>query len=107
MPFTDLSEVETRIRETTPITEEDIRDLMPWARALSTGAINRLNAEVALLQLAALKRQEQLVTRQIESFDAFDISTASANSWMLRFTAAVTFMTLVLVAIAVIPLFHK
>jgi hypothetical protein len=108
MPFADSHSVDIRLLgDETPLTEQEIRDLLPWSRVLSQGAVVRLKVELSLMQLVALKRQEQLVTRQLASFDAFDKSTAKANKWMLRFTAAVTVMTLVLVAVALIPLAHQ
>jgi hypothetical protein len=105
MPFPDSKSADLRLLHVeTPLTPEDIRDLLPWMRTMSNVSRDRLQTELSLLQLDALIRQQQLAARQIDSFDAFDKSTAKANKWMLVFTAAVTFMTLVLVAIAVIPL---
>jgi hypothetical protein len=107
MRITDQRSAEARLGDTKPLTEEDLRDLLPFARVLSNSARENLQAELSLLQLAALKRQEQLVTRQIESFAAFDKSTAKANLWMLCFTAAVTGMTLVQLWIALYPLVRR
>jgi hypothetical protein len=59
------------------------------------------------MQLAVLQRHEQLVNRQLESFDKFDKATTRANRWMIAFTAAVTFMTLVMLLIALYPLVRR
>ena len=108
MAFQDQRSADLRLIDNrTPLTEEEIRDLMPWARVLSSSAKENLRTELSLLQLAALKRQEELATRQLESFAEFDKSTASANRWMLRFTVAVTIMTLVMMVIGLYPLVRE
>jgi hypothetical protein len=108
MPLQGPKEANVRLLQNKALlTEEEIQSLLVYVYFIEHAAKERLHTEVALQQLLALKRQEQLATRQIESFDAFDASTANANKWMLRFTAAVTFMTLVLVLIAVIPMVYE
>jgi hypothetical protein len=108
MPFRDSHSADVRlVGDETPLTEEEIRDLLPWVRVLSIGAKERLQTELSLMQLAALKRQETLANRQLESFRKFDASTATANRWMIGFTAAVTFMTLVMLIVAVYPLLRE
>jgi len=108
MPFPDSRSADVRlVGDATPLTEAEIRDLLPWVRVLSNAARERLQAELSLIQLAALKRQEQLTARQLQSFSAFDVSTANANRWMIRFTAAVALMTLVMMVIGLYPLLHE
>jgi hypothetical protein len=93
MPFNQQSAI-TRLTDEAPLTDAELRDLVPLARALPTSIRDNLQTELVLRQLLALKRQEELATRQLESFAKFDESTARANCWMIGFTAAVTFMTL-------------
>lgn len=104
MPFPDQTSAIKRLEYGTPLTDEELRDLLPWARVLPLSTRDNLQAEVSLRQLLALRRQEQLATRQLESFAKFDESTARANCWMIGFTAAVTTMTLVMLVIASYPL---
>jgi hypothetical protein len=101
VPFRSQAEADQRlISDRTPLTEDEIRDLLPWARTLSASAQTILATELSLLQITALKGQEQLAERQLQSFDKFDKSTARANFWMILFTAAVTLLTLVMLLIA-------
>jgi hypothetical protein len=58
-------------------------------------------------QLLALKRREELATRQLESFAKFDESTARVNRWMIGFTATVTVMTLVMMVVGLYPLLRR
>jgi len=104
MPFESQRAAIERLENRTPLTDDDLRDLLPWVRVLRVDVRENLQAELMLMQMLALRRQEQLATRQLESFDNFDKSTANANRWMLRYTAAVTFMTLVMLGIALYPL---
>jgi hypothetical protein len=105
MPFPDSRSADIRlVGDATPLTEEEIRDLLPWVRVLSNAARERLQAELSLIQLAALKRQEQLTARQLQSFADFDKSTTKVNRWMIGFTAAVTVMTLVILIATLYPL---
>jgi hypothetical protein len=101
VPIRSQAEANQRlISDRTPLTDDDIRELLPWASTLSASAQTVLAIQLSLLQIIALKRQEQLVERQLQSFDKFDESTARANFWMIFFTVAVTFMTLVMLLIA-------
>jgi len=102
MPFNGAQAASNRLlSDPQPLTEEEIRDLLPYANTLPNAAKVRLEAELPLIQLAALVRQEKLAHRQLDSFDKFDQSTAKANRWMIWFTAAVTVMTLLMLVIAI------
>jgi hypothetical protein len=108
MPFPDSRSADIRlVGDATPLTEEEIRDLLPWVRVLSNAARERLQAELSLIQLAAMRRQEQLTARQFQSFAEFDRSTSRANRWMIGFTAAVTIMTLVILVATLYPVLHE
>jgi hypothetical protein len=105
MPFADQSSANLRlINDKTPLTEEELHDLLPWVRVLTGSAREALQAELLLKQLLALGRQEQLATRQLKSFDEFDKSARRANRWMIGFTAAVFFMTLIMMLIGLYSL---
>src|SRR5579871_3641632 len=108
MPFPDSGSADVRLLgDAAPLTEAEIRDLLPWVRVLSAGARERLQAELSLIQLATLKSQEQLTARQLQSFADFDKSTARMNGWMIGFTAAVTFMTLIILIATLYPLLRE
>lgn len=101
MPFKDILEVQQRLlRDPTPLSELELRDVQRWSSSLPDSVRTALETQLALMQLAALKQQETLIERQIESFDKFDRSTERANKLMIRFTAAVTAMTVLLLFIA-------
>ena len=49
MPINSSHEADVRlIGDQQPLTAQDVRDLMPWMRTLSEGAVRRLNAELVL-----------------------------------------------------------
>ena len=104
-PIADYQAAITRIlKDTTPLTEDVLHDLQPWVRLLPSQARESLQAELSLMQLVALRQQERLANRQLESFAKFDKATAKANSWMIGFTFAVTVMTLVILMATLYPL---
>ena len=103
MPFNQQSAI-TRLTDEAPLTDVELRDLGPLARALPTSIRDNLQTELVLRQLLALKRQEELATRQLQSFADFDKLTAKANRWMIGFTGAVTVMTLVILMATLYPL---
>lgn len=95
MLFPDSRSADVRLlTNPEPLTTEEIRGLMLHVGVLSDASQNRLQVEQSLMNLLALKRQEELATQQLDSFTKFNASTAKANKWMLGFTATVTFMTL-------------
>ena len=100
-PFSDNSEAEKRIlHDSTPLTAEEVLELRPFVRSCSRSAREILETDLALIQIAALLRQEGLAHRQLESFSKFDKATAKANGWMIGFTAVVTVMTLIMLLLA-------
>lgn len=56
MPFTSAIDADIRLRNPTPLSEQEIQDLMEWLPFLSTGSVRRLEAESALKQLKAIKQ---------------------------------------------------
>ncbi len=102
MPFRTAGEAQHRVAQEPPLTEQELEDLIPFARALASSTRDGLATELALRQIAALRKQEKLIEQQISSFDKFDKATAKANLWMIGFTAAVTAMTLLLVVLAIL-----
>jgi hypothetical protein len=59
MPFSNAIEADIRLRNSSPLTEHEIQDLMEWMPLLSTGSVRRLEAESALKQLKAIKQFDE------------------------------------------------
>ncbi len=87
MPIHTLLEAEARLRDPAPLTQEDIRELMPRMTLLSTGAVRRLEAEQALQNLQAIR--------------LFDASSQKIWRWSLWLNIALFFLTVAAVVIAI------
>ncbi len=87
MPIHTTSEAEARLRDPAPLTQEEIRDLMPHMTLLSTGAVRRLEAEQALQNLQAIR--------------LFDASSQKIGRWSLWLNIALFFLTVAAVVIAI------
>ncbi len=89
MPFNSSQDVETRLADPKPLTPEEIRDLFPWMNQILETGIRRLNAQLALQNLEAVRKFEQ--------------SSSKLTKWLIGFTVvlviltiAITFYTVVL-----------
>jgi hypothetical protein len=64
MPFATPQAANTRIEDlSTPLSEADIRDLLPWINALDNRGIARLTAELSLVQLTAMHEFDKNSTK--------------------------------------------
>ncbi len=88
MPFKDLQSVENRLtQDKAPLTDAEIQELYPWMQYLTVGAARRLDAELAL--------------RNIEAVRKFDKSSSRIGKWSLALTVALFFLTVAAVWIAI------
>ncbi len=80
MPFLTSRDAELRlVGDKSPLTGEEVRDLMPWMNLLGTGAVRRLQAELAL--------------QTIQAVQSFDRSSRKLSSWMIAFTVVLILLT--------------
>jgi hypothetical protein len=86
VPFTSAIDADIRLRNPTPLSEQEIQDLMEWLPFLSTGSVRRLEAESALKQLKAIKQ-----------FDATSGKIGKLGLWL---NGALFFLTVVATIIA-------
>lgn len=83
MAFGNSQEADRRlVGDVTPLTEQDVRDLMPHIRVISEGGMRRLNAELALKNLGAVQKFEQ--------------SSSRLTGWLIGLTAALVLLTIVI-----------
>jgi hypothetical protein len=59
MPFKSSQDVETRLADSEPLSSEEIRDLFPWMNQISETGMRRLNAQLALQNLEAVRKFER------------------------------------------------
>jgi len=83
MAFADSKEADVRLTgNPAPLTEQDVRDLMPWIRQISEGGMRRLSAELALQNLGAVQK--------------FERSSSRLTVWLIALTAALVLLTIVI-----------
>jgi len=88
LPFKSTQDVEYRLnQDATPLTDQEIQDLYPWMQQLGTGAIRRLEAELSL--------------RNIQAVRQFDKSSGRIGKWSLWLNVALFILTIVAVWIAI------
>jgi hypothetical protein len=81
MAFTDQQAAENRLRgDSTKLTEQEVRDLMPWMGGLSTPAMRRLDAELSLQNLQAVQ--------------TFEKSSGRLTRWLIVLTAVLVPLTI-------------
>lgn len=91
MPLANVNEVESRLNgDSSPLTQEEIQDMRLHLRLLSEGALRRIYAELALQNLASIRR--------------FDTSSAKLSGRLLCLTWVIAILTFAMVVLAVIPL---
>lgn len=81
MPFNGLSEVENRLSDPTPLTPQDIRELLPWMNQIGESGMRRLNAQLALQSLEAVQK--------------FEHSTGRLTKWLTGLTVLLVVLTIV------------
>lgn len=80
MPFPSSHEADVRlVGDNSPLTQQEVRDLMPWMNQLSTGAVRRLEAELAL--------------QNIEAVQNFERSSSKLTNVLIWLTAALVLLT--------------
>jgi len=82
MPFANPTEAEIRLNDRRPLTEEEMEDLLEHANRIGGGQTNRLQAELALKIMKAIKR--------------FDEGSTTINKRLYWLTWAIAIMTLVM-----------
>jgi hypothetical protein len=63
MPFVTPQAANARIQDINPLSETDIRDLLPWINALDHQGIARLTAELSLVQVTAMHEFDKNSTK--------------------------------------------
>lgn len=87
MPFRSHNEANQRLTQNpTRLTEQEITDLYPWMQGLTTGAVLRLNAELALGTNEAIAR--------------FDKNSSKVARWSLWLNGAMLLLTVIAILIA-------
>ena len=80
MPFLRVRDAELRlIEDTSPLTAEEVRDLMPWMNVLGTGAVRRLETELAL--------------QTIQAVESLNRSSRKPSSWIIVLTVVLVVLT--------------
>jgi hypothetical protein len=82
MPFATIVDAESRLKEPSPLSAQEVRDLMPYMGILSGGAVRRLEAELALQNIQAVQQ--------------FNTSSSRMTRWMLWLTIAIAVMTAIM-----------
>jgi hypothetical protein len=85
MPFNSSQQVENRLRtDTTKLTPEEVRDLMPYMNQISEAGMRRLNSELALQNLQAVQK--------------FEKSSSRLTWWLIGLTGVLVVLTIVIAA---------
>ncbi len=88
--FPDIRSAEIRLAgDPTPLTTEEIRELLVWARNLSTGAAQRLSVETDLQATDAIRRFD-------ESSSELSKRILWLTKWLVGLTVVLVLLTLVL-----------
>jgi len=88
MPFNSSRDVENRLANPAPLTSEEIRDLFPWMNQVSETGMRRLNAQLALQNIEAVRKFEQ--------------SSSKLTKWLVGFTVVLVFLTIVIACYTVV-----
>ena len=83
MPFPSSHEADRRlVTDSSKLTQEEVRDLMPWMRQISEAGMRRLNAELALQNLEATQQ--------------FERSSSKLTRWLVGLTVVLVALTVVI-----------
>jgi hypothetical protein len=88
MPFKSSHDVEMRLADPNPLTSEEIRDLFPWMNQILETGMRRLNAQLALQNLEAVRK--------------FELSSIKLTKWLIWLTAVLVFLTIVIACYTVV-----
>ncbi len=89
MPFNGSQQVENRLKsDTTELTPEEVRELMPYMNTISEAGMRRLNAELSLQCLEAVQQ--------------FEKSSSRLTWWLIGLTGVLVLLTVVIAAYTVV-----
>ncbi|SRR5258705_368704 len=88
MPFKSSQDAEDRLKDTTPLSSEEIRDLFPHMNQILVTGMRRLNAHLALKNLDAVQRFEQ--------------SSSKLTKWLIWLTGILVVLTIVIACYTVV-----
>lgn len=80
MPFSSLHEVENRLGDPTPLTPQEIRELLPWTNQIGEPGIRRLTAQLALQSHEAVQK--------------FERSSGRLTKWLIALTLVVAVLAI-------------
>lgn len=80
MPFSGLQEVENRLGDPTPLTPQEIRELLPWMHQIGELGIRRLTAQLALQSHEAARK--------------FERSSGRLTKWLIALTLALAVLAI-------------
>lgn len=63
MPFSSLQEVENRLGDPTPLTPQEVRELLPWMNQIGEAGLRRLDVRLALQNLEIGQKFERSINR--------------------------------------------
>ena len=89
MPFNSIRDVERRLNtDPSPLTAEEIRDLIPWMAPIGPGGIRRLEAE--------------LVLQTIQAVQKFGKSSSRLTRWLIVLTVVLVGLTAVITCFTIL-----
>jgi hypothetical protein len=89
MPFDNKEGAEARLRDTAPLTRQDVNDLIPYLGAIGGGLTWRIIADLSLQNITA-----------VEKFDESSTRLSNRLLWLTWIIAALT-------AVAAIPVIRS
>ena len=82
MPFNSSQAADNRlVADPARLTQEEVRDLIPWMRQISEAGMRRLGVELSL--------------RNLEATQQFEQSSSKLTKWLVWLTAVLVVLTLV------------
>ena len=80
MPFSSSQEVENRLGDPTPLTPQEVRDLLPWMNQIGDSGMRHFHAQLAL--------------RSFEAVQKFERSTVRLTRWLTGLTLLLLVLTI-------------
>lgn len=88
MPFQTWQDAEHRLLEQTPLTPQEVRDLLPWNQKIDEKGKRRLDIELSLQNLEAIQK--------------FEKSSSRLTGWLIAFTVVLVLLTVALVVLTIV-----